>query len=447
MPPHLKLLDQKFVDIQAGKLKRLIVSLPPRHGKTEFLSKWGSMWFLGMNPDKRVILSAHTQSLADEQGRWVRNTAEAISEQTFGWRVAQDSSASNDWAIEGRKGGMLSVGVEQGIIGKGGDLVIIDDPYKNNDDAFSDLKRSRVFDWYRGSIRNRLEPGGAIVLVHQRWHEQDLTGQLLADGGEDWEVLSFPAIAEEEDVLGRVPGEALWPERFSVAELESIKKSVGMRFWVSQYQQRPGDCSSSEAEWPAEYFKSILVPSIPACKPRVRVLALDPSKGSDSKKGDYSAIVSLTVDQQGSGWVEADLQRRDVGRMVSDLVDAAVRLKPDAVVVETNGFQFLLRAEIDRVVADRGLKPLPIFEVSNSVKKTIRIARLGPLLSDGLLKVVDDVGGRLLVNQLREFPLGRHDDGPDALEMCCRVADDICASGGVSFDDGLGSVLPGCRVL
>lgn len=235
-------LNRKILDIVAGRIKRLMVFLPPRHGKSEFISKYFTAWVLGKFPDTRIILASYEADFAATWGRKARGLLEEHGPSLFGIRVSGKSSAANRWDIEGHEGGMVTAGVNGPITGKGADIAIIDDPVKNDQEAMSETYRTRAWEWYKSTFRTRLQRDGAIILIMTRWHQDDLAGKLLQaqkEGGEKWDVVSLLALAEENDPLGREPGQPLCPELFTKQALESIKTSVGSYWWASLYQQRP----------------------------------------------------------------------------------------------------------------------------------------------------------------------------------------------------------------
>ena len=219
-----------------------MVSMPPRHGKSELVSRYFAAWFLGTFPDKRIMLVSYEADFAATWGRKARDLLEEHGPSLFGIRVSGKSSAANRWDIEGHEGGMVTAGVNGPITGKGADIGIIDDPVKNDQEAMGVTYQERTYEWYKSTFRTRLQRDGAIILIMTRWHENDLAGKLLAaqeEEGEKWEVVRLPAIAEEDDPLGREIGQPLCPDLFSKDALESIKKAVGSYWWASLYQQRP----------------------------------------------------------------------------------------------------------------------------------------------------------------------------------------------------------------
>jgi len=213
---------------------RLIVTMPPRHSKSVHVSELLPAWFLGRYPDKRIIAASHSAALAYTFSRRVRNQMQHPLWPFPDVRVADDKGAVQAWDIDGRRGGYIAVGVGGSPTGQGGDGLIIDDPLRSAADADSQTIRDSLWEWYQGTMRTRLEPGGFIILTATRWHEADLTGLLIEaekTGGEQWRHLHMPAIDAE--------GNALWPERWPLADLERVRAAVGSRVFEAQYQGRP----------------------------------------------------------------------------------------------------------------------------------------------------------------------------------------------------------------
>jgi predicted phage terminase large subunit-like protein len=249
-PAHVEVISDTVVRLLEGRLlkadgtpyRQLAVAMPPRHGKSEMISKYTPAWFVTRYPDFRVLSTSYEGDFAATWGRKARELVEAHPE--LGARVSSASKAAAQWEIAGRKGGMNTAGAGGPITGKGGQLLIIDDPVKNAADAASELMRDRTWDWYRGVFRNRGEPGlpagGACIIVLQtRWHEDDLMGRLLREEPDEWFLLSLPAVAGLDDPLGRIPGEALWPDRYPREELDRLRESSGPHIWSALFQQSP----------------------------------------------------------------------------------------------------------------------------------------------------------------------------------------------------------------
>lgn len=415
-------LSRKLHAVAAGRIQRLMVQCPPRHGKSMLCSQFFPAWYLGTYPDRRVILTSYEADFAASWGRKARDVLTEHGPELWGVTIRDDSSAANRWDIEGNTGGMQTAGVGGPVTGKGAHLLLIDDPVKNDEQARSPTYRERAWEWYRSTAYTRLEPGGAVVLVMTRWHRDDLAGKILAqaaDTGEKWEVVRLPAIAEENDQLGRAPGKPLWPARYPLDVLERIRATTEAYWWACLYQQDPAP--EGGAEWPETYFGPDIWFDEWPLDLRLRVLALDPSKGKDAKFGDYSAFTMLGVDSQGCLWVDADLARRPTADIVATGLELCRTFKPDGFAVETNQFQELLKIEFERAAATRGVV-LPTYGIVNTVNKAVRIRRLGPYLAQHKIRFKGGShGAKLLVQQLRDFPCGEHDDGADSLEMAVRL--------------------------
>jgi hypothetical protein len=221
-------------------------------------SQYFPAWFLGRYPDKRVILASYEADFAASWGRKVRDVLEGKGGELFGVGVSRGSSAANRWDIAGHLGGMVTAGVGGPITGRGADLLVIDDPVKNAEEAASEVYRNKAWDWYTSTAYTRLEPSAGVVLIQTRWHGDDLAGRVLEhakDTGESWEVVRFPAFAEDGDPLGRAPDEPLWPGRFDHSALEQIRQTLGSYYFAALYQQRPAP--SVGAMFKREWFQIV----------------------------------------------------------------------------------------------------------------------------------------------------------------------------------------------
>lgn len=435
MYPHLLLLDRALTDLSLGRFSRLIVEMPPRHGKSTLGSQFFPAWYLGTFPQRHVILASATNELALDFSLAARDLLAEHGPQIFGVQL-RGVKAAHRWSVAGG-GSLRAAGVGGSIMGRGADLLIIDDYCKNSEAALSETQRRKVHQWYLSTSSTRLTPHGGVVIIATRWHRQDLIGQLLADaeqGGEAYRVIRLPAIAEPGDMLGRTPGAALWPvvvdeagqpqPHFDLAWLEHRRRTYvasGYEWmWEALYQQRPPEVL--DAEFRPQYFKdTIWFDQWPAAERVVdRVMTLDPSLG-ESDVCDYSAFVMLMLDRQGILWVDADLDRRDTHQMAVDAVRLGRSFNPLLFCIEANGFQRLLADPIARMSRDAGML-LPVDGWMNSVAKTTRIRSLAPYLARGEFRFRrHSPGTALLVEQLKGFPSGRHDDGPDALAMALEV--------------------------
>lgn len=218
----------------------MMIFLPPRHSKSMSVSETFPSYFIGKNPARRVIEASYGDSLAKKFGRANRRKIEEYGAELFDIWVSADNASMTNWGIESHPGGMISAGIGGPITGEGADLLIIDDPIKNREEAESETYREKVWNEWQNTLLTRLHPGAAVIIILTRWHEDDLAGRLLAAEPEKWVVISLPAEAEEDDPLGREPGEPLWPEHgYDKEWMDEKKKEVGPRTWAALYQQHP----------------------------------------------------------------------------------------------------------------------------------------------------------------------------------------------------------------
>jgi predicted phage terminase large subunit-like protein len=251
-PHHIELLNETIVKGTEGKLLRadgspmrgMIVTMPPRHGKSELISRFTPAWFLTRHPDKRVIVTSYSSDFAETWGDKARALVQEHPE--FGILLNQSTQSKSNWALASHTGGMRTAGAGGPITGTGAHLLIIDDPFKDNEDADSQFNRDKVWDWFQSVALSRLEmPVGDtydppfMILVQTRWHEDDLAGRLIESEPEKWFQFNLPALAVENDPIGRMPGQALWPEKYTEAYLLDLKTSLSGRWWSAMYQQSP----------------------------------------------------------------------------------------------------------------------------------------------------------------------------------------------------------------
>ena len=249
--PHLILLDNYLQKLIERKFRGLIVNMPPRHGKSELISLYFPVWHLVRFPDKRIILTTYSNQFASIWGRQVKEIIQTNS-QLLGIKINREAHSAMSFEINKKRGGMHSTGAGSSITGRGADLLIIDDPVKNNIEAKSPLHRDTLWDWFNSTALTRLEPMGIVVMLMTRWHPDDLCGRLLekfriitpeninfVNNSNAWMHISLPAIARDNDPLGRKLGEALWPARFDLEELLNIKSQLPAQWFQAMYQQDP----------------------------------------------------------------------------------------------------------------------------------------------------------------------------------------------------------------
>lgn len=390
--PHLDIIDRIYQRIAAGERIRAMVTMPPRAGKSRRTSRWGPTWYLRRQPDHRFMLASYAAHLADDHGRWIRNT---ITEHapTLGIDLRYGSQAANRFDIEGHEGGMVTAGVGGALTGRGAHVACVDDPFKGSEDAGSPTQRERVWDWWQSVLLTRLEPQGSVLLVNTRWDDDDLSGRLLKEEPENWVVIDLPAIAlTDDDPLGRKPGEALWPERYNEDDYARIRKSVGERVWWSLYQQQPRPLEGGVWQWAWITGNRISPVAFRAVDLTRIVVALDPA-GGDTPGHDESGIVAAGRSTDGHYYVLADKTgKHSAEARGRETCLLALELGADAIVVETNYGGDMARqnviqawAELERQGQTRRL-PMPrIVDVTAKKGKRLRAEPIAQLYETGLV--------------------------------------------------------------
>ena len=236
---HLDLLCEHLEEVERGDITRLIITMPPRHGKSMTVTESFPSWFIGRNPERRVIEVSYGSELAQKFGLSNRRKIEEFGQEIFGVRVSSENASKTNWGLVGYSGGMISAGIGGSITGQGADLLIIDDPIKNRKEAESQTYRDSIWSEWQDTLSSRLHPGGRVVVIMTRWHEDDLVGRLLLQDGA-WRLINLPALSEGEDIIGREEGEALWGEHGFDEEWCEVKRAeLGSRSWESLYQGHP----------------------------------------------------------------------------------------------------------------------------------------------------------------------------------------------------------------
>lgn len=408
---HLEALDRaleqvtRYVETGGNEgIGRLIVEMPPRHGKTLTVSRLYPAWHLGRNPDHRVMLVSYGATLAEKNSRLARNLIKSQRYKTiFNLELAKDSASVQSWEFDGYEGGADALGIQGGATGKGAHLLIIDDPVKNREEAESSTIREKTWDGYQDDLLTRLEPGGAIIIMMTRWHIDDLIGRVLKESPDDWTRLRFPAIAEENDPLGRKVGEALWPFRYAVKALEVIKRNRTIYSWLSLFQQRP--IAREGGLFKFEYINSHRVDKLPDLK-RI-VIGVDPAVSSN-KTSDETGIVAAALGMDGHGYILRDVSGILTPNGWATRVDMLYQdLKADRVIGEVNNGGDLVETNLRIVNPNLSFK-----SVHASKGKTIRAEPIAALYEIGKIHHV----GKLeeLEDQMCTWADG--DDSPDRLD-------------------------------
>ena len=405
---HHKIMSEKFNRVAKGELKRLIINMAPRHTKSEFASFLFPAWMMGRNPSMKIIQATHTTELAVGFGRKTKNLLDSDEYKEIfpDVRLAADSKASGRWDTS--SGGMYyAVGVGSNLAGRGGDLVIIDDPHSDQT-AMSNSGFDDAWDWYTGGPRQRLQPGGSIVLVQTRGAETDMTGQLLRAMAKDpladqWEVVELPAIFDDDT--------ACWPEYWSLEDLISVKSSIPPSKWNAQYQQNPTGEENAiiRREWWQRWERET-VPSLEF------VIQSYDTAFSKRETSDYSAIttwgVFYPVDGEGPNLILLDSKkgRWDFPELKARAFDEYKFWDPDTVIIEAKASGLPLTHELRNI----GI-PVVNFTPSRGNDKVSRVHAVSPLFEAGMVWAPDEVFADELIEEVAAFPNGENDDLVDSM--------------------------------
>ena len=404
---HHKVIADKLERVAKGELKRLIVNMPPRHTKSEFASFLFPAWLIGKNPAMKIIQATHTTELAVNFGRKVKNLLERDEYQEIfdNTRLAADSKASGRWDTS--RGGMYyAVGVGSNLAGRGGDLIIIDDPHSEQT-AMSSNGFEDAYDWYTGGPRQRLQPGGAIILVMTRWSEKDLTGKLIKaqlkdPNADQWEVVELPAIMPS--------GKPCWEGFWSLEDLTKVKASIPPSKWNAQYQQQPtGDQASIlKREWWKRWTK----PNVPALE---YVIQSYDTAFSKSETADYSAITTWGVfrpEEAGPmGLILLDVKkdRWDFPELKQVAYEQYKFWEPETVIIEAKATGTPLTHELRQM----GI-PVVNFTPSRGNDKLSRVHSISPLFESGMIWAPEERWADELIEECAAFPNGEYDDLVDS---------------------------------
>lgn len=338
-PRHLQLIDDAFIRIARGERVRLLLNMPPRHGKSQRAARWAPLWYLRRNPTHRLMIASYSAVLAEGHGRWLRDSINEHGDQ-LGISLRYGSKAAGRFDLAGSPGGLVTAGVGGSLTGMGAHLAVVDDPLKDAKAAASPTVLGDLWDWWQQVLNTRMEPTGSIVVIQTRWSENDLAGRILTqDAARDtarWTVINLPAIADSpDDALGRPIGAPLWPERFSLAHLSDFRDEVGERGWWALYQQQPRPLEGGIWQWAWIRGRRITAERLRGIKLTRVVVAVDPAGGSED--GDEVGIVAAGRDAAGELYILADRSAKmgaaEWGRAACEL---ALEFDADALTVESN---------------------------------------------------------------------------------------------------------------
>jgi predicted phage terminase large subunit-like protein len=396
---------------------RLMLFMPPRHGKSTLASVAFPAWHIGRHPDHEFISCSYSGSLAMNFSRKVRQLLrEPVYKNVFEKsRLDKDSQSVESWQTT-RGGGYVAAGVGGGITGKGANILVIDDPVKNREDAESENNREATWDWYTSTAYTRLSPGGGILVILTRWHDDDLAGKLLRhaeDGADQWEVIKYPAIAEEDEKFRKV-GESLHPERYNVDALEQIRKAIGPRDWSALYQQNP---VSDEGD----YFSRDMIRYYDFDEIDTSQLnyycAWDLAIGQRDRN-DYSVGIVVGVDEYDTLYVVDVVRGKYDGfELVEQILDLYETWRPSIVGIERGHIEMALGPFLQKRTRERGLNEAYFKDLKVGKRdKEARARAIQGRMQQGMVYFPKDaIWTGPMVAELLRFPNGTHDDQVDAL--------------------------------
>ena len=409
--PHHQKLAKIFEDIEAGKKKRVIVNIAPRHGKSEMISYLAPAWFLGRNPQKKVIMASHTADLAVNFGRRVRNLVGSESYRDIFPNVSlqADSKSASRWGTN-FNGEYFAIGVGGALAGRGADLFIIDDPHSEQD---AKQGRADVFEpaweWFQSGPVQRLMPGGSIIVVMTRWSKSDLTGKIVdhmtrEDDADEWEVVEFPAILNDKP---------LWPEFWGIDELMGKKASMDVRYWQAQYMQQP--TSEEGALIKREWWQVWEKEDPPHCEHII--LSLDAAQ-EKTNRSDYNALLTWGVffNEETKNYniilLNSIKQRLEFPELKALVLEEYKDWQPDTFIVEKKSNGAALYQEMRRMGV-----PISEFTPGKGQDKISRVNAVSDLFSSGIVWVPDRRWAWEVVEECNDFPSGTHDDLVDATTL------------------------------
>jgi len=409
---HHKVIAKKFNKIAQGKLKRLIINMPPRHTKSEFASNFLPAWMVGINPKLKIIQTTHNTELAIRFGRKAKSMIDTEEYQNFfSTKLKQDSQAAGKWETS-QGGEYYAAGVGSAITGRGADLLIIDDPHSEQD-ALNPEALEKAYEWYTSGPRQRLQPGGVIVVVMTRWSIKDLTQKLMEAQAKDpkadqWELVEFPAIMDNE--------KPLWPEFWKQEELEGVRASLSVPKWNAQWMQNP--TSEEGAIIKREWWRIWESEDIPVLK---HIIQSYDTAFSKKENADYSAITTWGVfnpDSDGPDQLillDSLKGRYDFPDLRRKALEQYNYWKPETVVIESKASGLPLTHELRQM----GI-PVVNYSPNRGNDKYVRVNACSPLFESGMIWAPNKRFAEEVIEECAAFPYGDHDDLVDSTTQAVR---------------------------
>jgi len=408
---HHKVMAKKFEEIASGKTKRLIINMPPRHTKSEFGSYMLPAWFLGRDPSKKIIQCSNTAELAVGFGRKVRNLvgSEQYAKIFPNVTLRSDSKAAGRWSTNAN-GEYFAIGVGGTVTGKGADLLIIDDPHSEQEAAIASTNPEvydKVYEWYSSGPRQRLQPGGSIIVIMTRWSKKDLTGRILKSAlekdGDEWDIIEFPAILPS--------GNALWPQFWDIKELEVLREELPVAKWNAQYQQQP--TSEEGALIKRDWWKVWDNENPPSC---MYVIQSWDTAFTKNERSDYSACTTwgvfyLNEDEMQPNVILLDAfkARLEFPELKEKAFNMYKEWSPDSFIVEAKASGLPLIGELRRM----GI-PVSEFTPTRGNDKIARLNSVTDLFASGKVWAPPRRWADEVIEEMASFPNSDHDDLVDS---------------------------------
>jgi len=424
-------LEDAAIKVKNKEKVRIILTLPPRHGKSQLSSIYFPAWALGKYPDLKVILATYGAELSEKMGLATRDIISSEIYQAIfpGITLRQDQKAKAKW-MTNKGGSYTAVGAGAGVTGSGCDILVCDDLVKSRDEAESETMQNFVWDYYRSTLYSRLEGYGAVIVIMQRWSQRDVVARLLEEEqklkdagkeGEGWTIINFPAIAEQDEIINgrlvRKEGDPLWPAKFPLEVLENIKNTAGVYNFVSQYQQDPIGTESQEfkAHLFRTYEESDLRGSVLNGTRRLRCFTIVDPAISQKTSADNTVVLTIAKEVDGPNIYRV---REDAGHFTPEqtlqLIFAHQAEYGSEVAIEVNQYQMALKYSVIEEQRKRQIY-FTVHELKSSTNKESRIRGLLPLYAAGV--IFHRKGDMEYERELLAFPRGRRDDRIDAMSM------------------------------
>lgn len=406
-PPHSEIAE-KLEAVERGEIDRLMIFMPPRHGKSELASRRFPAWYMGRNPDKQIIAASYNSDLASDFGRDVRNIVRSHEfSRLFNVKLAEDSRAAGRWNTDAG-GAYVAAGVGTAVTGRGAHILLIDDPVKDREEAESELRRETIWNWYTSTAYTRLMPGGAVILIQTRWHEDDLGGRLLEaeqKGGDQWVKVNLPALKD---------GKALWPERYNAEALKRIKAAIGSRDFEALYQQNPtpDDGTFFQRDWFKRHTDA------PA-KGHVYITS-DYAVTEDG--GDFTAHLVWSYHEDTLSLIDGWTGQTSADVWIEELLRLIKQHKPLCYFGEAG---VIVKAV--KPMMTRRMNELRVFSrtewIPSISDKPTRARAFQARAAMGKVSLPNTDLGEKVLNQLLSFPAGKHDDLVDTCALMGMVID------------------------